>query len=247
MIYEPAKALLLPINLSIAIDFIIFGIKIKKKEKEYIVNSLFLTAFLFWAIYLIMDGISTTFACASPSAFKIANILWDLEIFSLFAYTYTVFLIIRIIRNGENILKNRTRLIVEIVVIVIFAIIAMAYSQITIYDSTGALVSPDDLPYTNGVFQTKDSFEKLGLYVVVLAFLLNIVSLVFLTKVRNACTVQLTKQRMTYMIVGITMIPLGLLYFLLRSMFFPNFSFGVSIIGQLMFAIAPFAIWKSQN
>ena len=245
IIYDQERALLIPVRVTVALLFLIYGWKIKKKQ-DYIVNKLFFAAFTLWALYLISTSFSRVFAADSLTAYNIANVFWIVEITLLWLYTYVIFIIIRIILHGEQfITKNKKRLVIEFTILIVLAIYAAIFARVQIFDANNLLVPTSKIPYEDPHI-VKESFNQ-GIGAVIIAYIVNITSLVLLSKVHSKVEDVETKEKMKFMLIGISMIPLGLFYYFLRTLGLFPYTFWYSIVGQVIFLIAPFAVWKSQR
>ncbi len=244
MIYDKYRAWLIPIKLIVAISFLVYGKKVRKKS-DYVVNRLFFYGFLSFALYLILDSAFLILTPASQLWYNIANIVWVLSLLGLFLYTFFTYMAGRIINQGEHILRRKVEVLFLLGLFIIAGTLMGVYSEISVINSSGDVINSSNLPPT-GNFRVIEKFSLLSTILALIPFGFNFWTLIFLNGVRKKAKDEHTKKRMELLLWGLFMIPLGLLYFLLRSNFFPIYQFWDSIIGQIFFFIAPLLISKSQ-
>ncbi|MHA1718317.1 MAG: hypothetical protein ACTSXK_02210, partial [Promethearchaeota archaeon] len=76
-------------------------------------------------------------------------------------------------------------------------------------------------------------------------FIYYIIATINLVKVIVNTENPMIKRKMLILVIGINLIPIGLLYFLFRSLFFQTYSIWSSMIGQFFFLLSPILIFWS--
>jgi hypothetical protein len=210
-------------------------------KKEHLINRIFSWAFIIWGIYMVIDAFVFTFAPLNTTIFYICRVLWGIQLFCLLLYAILILNATKIIKWGEYILKNRRELLLEIILFFVLASGLIIFSPLQIADSNGTQINPELLPVNFAVY-VKEGFTPISMVISVTPFIVYFVCAGILFVIARKTEDVVAKRKMYLLIIGILMIPLGLIYFLLRSLFFPIYTFPVSVLGQLFYMLAPPAI-----
>ena len=245
---HPLEYLLIVPKTVASILFLLVALKIFHLNKKYALNRIFLITFLSFSVYLLLDIFVYIFAPYSQEMLNIANIIFKIQIFILAFYMYMLFLASLLIKYGTKILKFKWVWLIG-VIILILAILICTFKIIVVLDENGNIIT--ELPpivtgfkATNG---TKEGYNSLlALLISAFPLLLDIYTIVLFIQIRNGLKIDdPSRKLMLYFIIGIILIPFGLLYFILQgSVAFNNYP--SIIIGYVIWIISPFFLWKSQ-
>ena len=241
MIVDPVRIWLIIPKMIVAITFLYFAFKIKH-QNDYLLNKIFFFAFLSWAIYNTFDSFSFTFAPASYTSFIICSVLWALQKVMLNTYSGLVYNASNIITYGELRVRKKKNQIIEITLLLISTVLMIIYAPLQVLDGNKNVIDPTTLPPT-GVFSSAEGFSIISGIATAIPFIFYIIATVNLSKVIKKTEDSVSKKKMFVLVIGIDLIPIGLLYFLFRSLFFQTYSIWTSMIGQIFFLISPILVF----
>jgi hypothetical protein len=237
---DAARLYLLPVKLVVGIIFVIFSVQFRRKE--YILNQIFGWAFISWAAYMLIDSFVFAFAPLSPLIYYICRGLWVIQLFALVFYAFFIFNAVKVIKYGEWIFEKKKELFFEIGVTILVALLLAINSPLTILDANKHRVDPNTLPVDFPV-SVSEGFTTLGMIISIFPFVIYFISAYFMIRTAQKTEDPRAKGRMYLLLIGILMIPVGLIYFLLRGIFFPIYTFPVSLVGQLFYMSVPFLVF----
>ena len=240
MIVDPVRVWLIIPKMIVAITFLYFAFKIKK-QSDYLLNKILFFAFLSWAIFSTFDSFSFTFAPASYTSFIICSVLWALQKVMLNMYSGLIYNTSRIISHGELSVRKKKSHIVEITLLLISTVLMIIYAPLQILDENSKIIDPKTLPPT-GVFSSAEGFSIIGGIATAIPFIFYIIATINLSKVIKKTEDRTSKKKMLVLVIGINLIPVGLLYFLLKNLFFQTYSIWTSMIGQIFLLTSPVLI-----
>ena len=247
MIVDPVRIWLIIPKMVVAIMFLFFAIKIHK-QSDYFLNKVFFFAFISWGIYNTFDSVSFTFAPVSYTSFIICSILWSLQIILLNLYTGLIFSASTIITKGESKARNNKFLVIEISILLIATILMIIFAPLQIVDGNKILIDPKTLPPLPTVeFSTAEGFSIISGIASAIPFIFYIVATINLISVIRKTEHGDLRNKMIGLVIGINLIPVGLLYFLIRGLFFQTYTVWNSMIGQFLFLISPILIFWALN
>ncbi len=225
----------------VAITFLYFAFKIKR-QSNYLLNKIFFFAFLSWVIYNTFDSFSFTFAPASYTSFIICSALWALQKVMLNTYSGLIYNASNIISKGELRVRKKKHQIIEISILLISTVLMIIEAPLQILDGNKDVIDPHTLPPT-GVFTSAEGFSLISAIATVIPLVFYIIATVNLSKVIKKTEDRASKKKMVVLVIGINLIPIGLLYFLFRSLLFPIYTIWTSMIGQFCFLLSPLLIF----
>jgi hypothetical protein len=226
-----------------------------KRRSKYILNTLFSFALIGWAIYIGTDTILYQIAPISLLFFNIANMLRDIGMIGIsivpLCYIFAAFLI----RDGEEITFHQKRKRLVLAFVVNFAIImgVIMNDSIMVYqknaDGTKTLIDPATLPPTVPYSVNFDSVSLWGriafiFYLSYVAWYVAAIYLMFIVQKRES---GVEKQRAIYIMIGILMIPSGIVYYVLLGTFKvpPDIYAILDILGHIIWMLSPIMIYLS--
>lgn len=253
-VYEPLRMILLAIKIPNALFSLGIAFKIKGMSR-YILNQMFFLAFIGWSVYISTDALLYIVAANNAAAFSFANIMRDVGVFML-AFTPFCFLQASfIIKEGEEIAlhEKKKRLIFAFVITFVMALILALTDTIIVRDLTlpgKPIIDPSLLPPSGAFRVTFDSVTVQGqvstfFILVFVAWYIASVLLMFIQQSRES---GLKKTRSWFIMLGILMIPIGILYFILLPYVFPmsqnaNVQPWVNLIGHVIWAMSPVLVF----
>ncbi|UYP44211.1 hypothetical protein NEF87_000496 [Candidatus Lokiarchaeum ossiferum] len=223
--------------------FIFFGFKIKH-QKKFLLNEIFFWAFLTWAIYNFIDCFSFTFAADSFLAFQICSIFWNIQKFLLITYALLVFNAVKVIVYGENKINDLKNHFLEISILIFSLSCLILFVPIKIMDEFNNVIEPSSLP-PSGDFHVAEKFNGIGGFAAIIPFIYFIIASFHLVKILKSTDDETTKKRILMLIIGIDLNPIGMFYFVIRGLCFPNYTWLTSLIGQFFILMSPIFIYSS--
>jgi hypothetical protein len=223
--------------------FLILGVKIYRLKK-YVLNQLYCGMFLLWALYMVTDLIIPVTGGNSYEWFVIDTNLWYLQQFAAICLSVVGLFATLIIKNGTQSI-TRVKIIIGIAIIIVFSYLITIDGGIYVLDSHDVIVPPESLP-TMGIIRSTTftgPFCIIGASGALLIIIYAALALVpFLKKIPS----KELQTRMILLIVGILMLPTGMIYYILLAIFGPVNFYSV-IVGHMFWALAPIFIWFSQK
>jgi hypothetical protein len=233
------------IKLFVACCFLFYAYKISKKSKTTL-NRCFITSFIAWGIYNILDSLIFVIAPISAGLLITANILWRFQMLMIFIYTFFFYSSAMIIQKGDRIMKNKKRIIVQIGLLAIPYIVTAFLSFVEVVTLAGDKILPENLPPPDDTFRVNEHFGLIGSILFVIPLIYFVIAARRLIVISQKVEIEELKRKIIANLIGNIMIPIGLLYFLARSFLFEP-TLVTSIIGQFFFFISPFLIYYSQR
>ncbi len=237
--------ILILIKILVAGFFIYSALRTHKKSRS-ILNSCFASAFFAWALYNILDVIVLFISPLSYSAFITGQILWRLQTLMIFVYTFFIYNTASIIQSGEFVMKSKSRNLMQGGFLALGYVFIAIFASISIEESaTDRVLNPlTELPPTVS-YTIRNGFGVNAIaFIIPIAFFL--LASYHLIKVAQAFDGTAMKQRVYFTLLGNLMIPLGLVYFLLRGILVETTLFN-SILGQVFFLLSPIFILIAQK
>mgnify|MGYP006296202211 CR=1 FL=1 len=240
--HSRSDPIVVSIKVFVALAFFYFAYRISRKSKTTL-NRCFVSSFMAWGMYNILDTIVFVVAPINGTWFIIANVLWRLQLLMIFTYAYFFYNTASIVSKSGYQMFERSRFFPQVGLLVAIYIVIAIYSGVSIESVSGILIPKDQLP-PSGEFRVNEGFDLHSiLFAVPLGYF--IIATFRLGQLVRKLEGEM-KSRVIANLVGNLMIPVGLLYFLARSFLFEPVLI-TSIIGQLIFFISPFLIYYSQR
>jgi hypothetical protein len=231
--------------------FILIALKIYSMQKDYLLNKIYLITFLTMGFYIILDIAVYLMAPLSSSAYEIANIMFSIQMALLVLFIFLVIQATRVIEKSTTSLFNNTFWI-QLIICIVVAILIIIVKNVIVIDDQGNIIPPELLPPTVEGFKatngTNEGYtETSTLLISSIPLVLVIYAIGVLFNIRSKIAPEdPVRAKMLWFIVGITLVPLGLIYFILIAIV--GLQDYVSItMGYLFWIISPFLIWKSQS
>ncbi|MHA1723503.1 MAG: hypothetical protein ACTSXH_01485 [Promethearchaeota archaeon] len=190
--------------------FFFTGIIIYKK-KDYIVNKLFGSAMWSWNIYTISDLIIWTHGADSILMLQIVNIVRDIQIFAAITFAYLIYIATQIIEHSVKAI-NRKKIIIIGAIFYVLGILMITNESIYIRDVEGNVLSPSEWETASIVIVATDIYLFFGA-LMLFPTILYILSIISLNRVKKRSNDQALKARMNRLIIGIALVPIGIIYF----------------------------------
>ncbi len=214
--------------------------------KKTDLNKLFMIAFLTWSIYTICDLIMWITAANSPTWFIIDNRLRDLQLISAYAFSYMIFYASQLIKSGKKGIKKNMMLIIAGIYLMC-AIAFVATDELEITDGVGNVLDPN-VWATAPVIVVSPNISLISALFMAIPLILYGVSVATLIRVINQIDDDpALRKRMIYLIIGICLIPLGIIYFAIVLSDPSLYNFWVAFIGRMIWAFSPVFVWRSQK
>jgi hypothetical protein len=234
--------LLIPKGIEIIL-FLVLAFKISAHQK-YTLNKLFSAALFVWGVYIIIDSIVWITAANSDQAYNIVRYLRDISIYLAISMSFLVFLTSKVIQQGENVLKSKSVMIVGIT-FVIFAILFNLNDDLVVINQIGGIIEPINFPPEEPVqvIYQITPWTIAGSLIPLLTYFYSVGILIIIAK-KTAEKSSVLK--MWKIIFGISMIPSGMIYFILLGLFATPDIITASI-GHIIWMLAAIFIWLSQK
>jgi hypothetical protein len=254
---------LLVIKLLIAMISFWLAIKIRRLS-SYILNYLFYLAFLGWGVYISAEAILYIIAPFSAFTLAVANILLDISMIMISLIPLSFIQAAFMLKEGEEIAfhQKRKRLVAAFVVNFVI-IIGVILNDSIIVTSGGKVLTGNQLPPTGKYMVSFDSrwltsginSTTLPGFIAFIFYLTYVVWYVagisIMTSVARAETNGKKRMRLILIIIGILLIPAGIVYFVLKPLLllFENLSANIVLsddldfIGQVMWLLSPAVVY----
>ncbi len=240
-VYDETRLITMFIKIFVASFFFFMSVRVKKKNPKYILNRFFSWAFISWGLYVLIDAFVYIILPLGETQWYIAQVLYGIEYDFLFSYAFLLLNAVKIIRGGSVVLRNKKQLFFELFFLVAFATLIIAVTRAGVLVGEN-LIPPSELPLAQGAFTLTEGVVPMTLIGSAIPFLFYGYAVYLLIGVIKEAGDPETKRKMKLMVIGILLIPVGILYFVFRGMTSDEFSIGSSIIGQLFFISAPIFI-----
>jgi hypothetical protein len=245
---QQSHPVLIIIKLFVSGSFFLYAYLVNKKSKSTL-NKFFVGSFISWALYNFFDVITMFLAPLGILWFVIANITWRIQILLIMSYTFFVYNSSAIIKFGKDAFANKKRLYFQIALLLLSFIFISIFTRITIQtiDNIGNnIIPPEDLPpNAETEFTVNEEFD-LHASIFAVPFVFFIIGAVRLALVAKEVESPRMKRNIILNLLGNILIPIGLIYFLLRSFFWEPTLLN-SIFGQGFFLLSPILIYRSQS
>ncbi len=240
--HSRSQPIIIIIKIVVALAFFVFAWRTSRKSKSTL-NRCFITSFIAWGTYTVLDNVVFIIAPINAFTFHLANVLWRFQMLMIFVYAFFYYSSAMIIRYGDNYFKEKKRVIVQIIVLLCAFIIIAIFTNVQVETSDKIQILPENLPPV-GEFLVNEKFNA-SAAVFVIPFALFVVASIQLVKLTKDVD-QDMKYRLIANMIGNILIPIGLIYFLIRSLAFdPGLT--SSIVGQFIYFCSPFFIYYSQR
>ncbi len=217
------------------------------KEKQSTLGKIFAISFIVWTFYTMADVIMWTTAANNPTWLIIDNIIRDIQVSSAVVFAYLIFIATQIIIHGTKGISRLKCFIVGILsVIAIIGLIIV--DRIDVYDLNDNLLTDPNLWDTVAMVSIQPNISMWTVVFMIfplVIFVYSAFTLVWLihTSINDA---QL-KKKMYFLIIGIILIPVGILYFTLVLGIENVSNFATSALGRILWMLSPIFIWRSQR
>ncbi len=243
--YDPIEYILLIPKVIEILMFVFLAIKIYR-SKDYILNKIYCYAFLTWTLYTLSDIVMWSNGANSITWLFIANRFRDLQVIAAIIFAFLMYFSTRIIIMGYKGINKRKIILIFIIFLVIAILLAITDS-LDVYVGDGNILTPDKWE-TAALVIVSPNIGIVTAILMIVPLFLYIISVVSLIKLVKTKIEDLDlKKRMNYLIVGISLIPIGIIYFAI-ILGVPNiYNAFTGILGRIIWIIAPIFIWLSQR
>jgi hypothetical protein len=246
--YNPVEYFILIPKIVEYIMFLILAIK-TYRMKDYIVNKVIGLAFFVWTFYTFSDLIQWITGANSITMLAIANGIRDVQIFAAMIFAYLIFLDTEIIKFGEGgIDKKKLKIILGVYIILTILLVATESLYVADVTDPEKLPLPPELWETTAMIEVTSNLSLITAILMVFPLILYAKSISTLYKIAKKSQPD-NKRKMIQLIVGITLIPVGIIYFAIVIGI--GLTFILQIIfystGRFFWVSAAFIIWNSQR
>lgn len=263
IVFDPVKLAMLVVKIPSMLLSLVLAFKIKRMS-GYILNTLFFIAYVGWATFIGTDALLYVIAPWNVASYTIANIMRDVGITMIGLVPLCFVQAGFVIKEGEEVAfqMKRTRFIITILVNFAITTGILLNDRILIVRG-GAIVDPATLPpapppphfnvswdnlfFFLGINETTISgFIAFVMYLSFVAWYAFSVVLIF---IQQRQLTGLQRARNIRIIIGILMIPGGILYFVLLPFLIQalpvlrDFQFFFNVIGQGIWASSPVFVY----
>nr|MDO8110749.1 hypothetical protein [Candidatus Sigynarchaeota archaeon] len=252
-VYEPLKFIMLFLKIPNCLLSIILAFRIKKLS-NYILNYLFFISFIGWGIFIGLDGLLYIIAPNGAFLYTLANIFRDVCMIMIALIPLCFIQAGFIIKEGEEIAlhEKKLRLILSFIVSFVISIAMISTDSIIVMDKTAHPPHPflpDELPPTGAFSVSFDPNILANLfYISFVAWYVFGVFLMFFQQRREA---GVKRNRTRYIMFGILMIPIGIVYFIVQPYIMPLLpvvpgvdpKFVYNLVGQIIWAFSPILVY----
>ncbi|HME55011.1 MAG TPA: hypothetical protein VKM55_22590 [Candidatus Lokiarchaeia archaeon] len=227
---------------------IILAISIKRKSK-YVLNSLFSMSLLGWATYIGTDAILYQIAPISLFFFKLASVLRDVGMIGISLVPLGYILAAFLLKDGEEITFQRKKKRVILAFIVDFIIIlgVILNDSIVVYiQGTKTPIDPTTLPPMVPYSVNFDSVTIKGqiAYIFYMSYCIWYFAAVYLMFSIQKGESGRERRRARYIMFGMLMIPVGILYYVLIGPNVPTAIYPIiDFLGHLIWTSSPILIF----
>ncbi|WP_457556850.1 hypothetical protein [Candidatus Harpocratesius sp.] len=225
--------------------FWILGIKIYKAKKTKL-NLVYAISFFVWSFYTMADLVMWITAANSETWFFIDNRIRDMQVILITVFAFLIYFSTQIVVKGYSGLNWKQIYIIGSVFLVI-AITASITDKLIIQDEVGNVLSPSQWDSAPMVIVSAN-ISSITMILMAIPLLLYAQSIWVLFKMisQNVDDKKL-KIKMFNLIIGISLIPTGVVYFAVILAIPGFYSFVAVIFGRIFWILAPVFIWRSQK
>ncbi len=243
--YDPLEYwVLIPKGIEILM-FIILAIKIRML-KNYTVNKLYCAAFLSWATYIILNSIIYLIAANGEKEFQIATFIHRIALCLAMIVALLFFTAALVIKHGFPAFKKPIFAIFVIITLGM-CILALMTQEFIIVNENGTELSTVE-QWTNAQL-VRVSFPITPIAGILLSFPLFIFlyTVIYLYRLANKKVAEpALKKKMKNLILGISLIILGMVYFIFIQ-YIEQVNIITASIGHIIWTLSPIFIWRSQK
>lgn len=227
---------------------VVLAIKIKKMS-NYVLNTLFFIALIGWASYIGTDAILYEIAPIILVFFNIANLLRHVGMIGISLVPLCYILAAFLIKDGEEITfqQKKKRIILAFVVNFTILMGVIVNDSIVVYvNGTKIPIDPTTLPPTVAYSVNFDSVTLKGeiAYIFYMSYCIWYFIAIYLMFSIQKRESGLEKRRARYIMYGMLMIPVGILYYVLLGPNVPPDVYEMlDILGHIIWTLSPVLIY----
>ncbi len=211
-IYDPVEYWLYIPKFVEIFCFFLTGVIIYRK-KDYIVNKLFGFAMWSWNIYTISDLIIWTHGADSVLMFNVVNVVRDIQILAAMTFAFLIYFASQVIEYSLKAVNKKKILGIGIVFYAL-SVLMILNESIYIRDVQGNVLAPSEWESASMVIVATDLNLFFGA-LMLFPTILYVLSIISLNRVKKRTDDIALKKRMNRLIIGISLLPIGLIYFAL--------------------------------
>ncbi|TFH30900.1 MAG: hypothetical protein E4G98_01170 [Promethearchaeota archaeon] len=225
--------------------FWILGVKIYRSKRTKL-NTIYAISFFIWTLYTMSDLIMWITAANSPTWLIIDNVIRDIQVISAVIFAFLIYFSTQIVVKGYNGLNWKQIYIMASIFLMIAVLVALV-DRLDVYDANNQLLDPSQWD-TEPIVVISPNMGWKTMILMGIPLILYVQSVIALFKlIRDHVDDVGLKYQMYNLIVGIALIPIGILYFAV-VLSIPNwYNIVVITIGRSLWIAAPIFIWRSQQ
>ncbi|MHA1775588.1 MAG: hypothetical protein ACTSWC_02370 [Promethearchaeota archaeon] len=225
--------------------FWILGIKIYHADKSKL-NITYTISFFVWTLYTLADLIMWITAANDETWFFIDNIIRDIQVVAAVVFAFLIFFSTQIVVKGYQGLNWKQIYIVGSIFLAIAISIALI-DKLVIKDPEGNLLDPSKWN-SEPLVIVSANISLVTMILMAFPLILYIHSIWMLVRlISHKVDDKNLRKRMFNLIIGISLIPIGIVYFAIVLAIPGIYNAFMVIIGRIFWILAPIFIWKSQK
>jgi hypothetical protein len=225
-----------------------------KRLSNYILNHLYYIAFLGWGVFIGTDGLLFIIAAQSPLLYTVANVLRDVGVIMIALIPLCFVIGGDVINEGEEIALHVKRGKMLFTFIINFALsVAMLFTDsIKVYDislpAQWPAIDPASLPPTGNFVVNFDTQSAEGIFgsAMIIVFVGWYAYSVIQMFVVQRGLAGARRARARYIMVGVLMIPTGIVYFIVLGYFQTGVTWDrllLVMLGHVIWMLSPVLVY----
>lgn len=217
-------------------------LNLNRKNK---LNQFLFAAFCCWMVWILGDLVIFNIAPINATFFVVAQYLRRVQLAGAVFCSFFFYNAFKVIKFGEDIINKRFW--IEFVLFIVVFFLMTLNKMLYLEDINGNEILVSDLPLDQ-IIRTRPYIPIFFAILSGLPFLVMFYAVFGLIHIINTVIQPGVPQRkkMIQLSIGIALIPIGMLYFLIHSMFLP-YTFLYIVIGHIVWTISPIFIVSSQR
>ncbi len=164
-----------------------------------------------WNIYTISDLIIWTHGADSVLMLQVVNVVRDIQIFAAITFAYLIYIATQIIEHSVKAI-NRKKIIIVGTIFYVLGILMITNESIYVRNVEGNVLPPSEWESASMVIVATNINLFFGA-LMLFPTILYILSIMSLNRVKKGTDNQALKVRMNRLIIGISLLPIGIIYF----------------------------------
>ncbi len=251
-VYPPFEILLFFMKIPNCLISTFLAFKIKRLA-GHLLNYLYYMAYMCWGVFIGTDSILFTIAANDSTLYTIANVLRDVSVVMIALIPLWFIHAGAIIKEGEEIAIHvkRPRLVATFIIDFVLAIVLVLTDSVIVYDTSQPapypVISPGNLPPTGDFmvnFDTESAAGTFGSLMFIVFVCWYVYSVVFMLTIQRGQTGK-RRQRTMSILLGMLMIPAGIVYFTAVGYFQMPIPFRLLLVlvGHVIWMLSPILVY----